>query len=246
METSEKAPRARRTGYGQFCPVSIASEVLAEKWTPLVLRELLCGSHRFNDIHRGVPLMSASLLSQRLRHLEEWGLVERVPVPGTRGYSYMLTEAGHALRPIIDSIGLWGLKYMRTTFAAENLDPSLLMWDMRRWIKPEHFPWDRAVIMINITDVRKRLRSYWLVKDPNDATLDLCLDDPGFDVDLTITSDIETLAKVWMGEISLDVALRNRQIEIEGAPALRLTVYDWIGLSPFASMREDRPQRVAV
>ncbi len=188
--------------------------------------------------------MSASLLSQRLRHLEDWGLVEREQEPGTRGYSYILTDAGRALGPIIDSIGLWGLKYMRTTFASENLDPSLLMWDMRRWIKPEHFPGDRAVIMIDLTDVKQRQRCYWLVKDTHDGVLDLCLDDPGFDVDLTLTTDIETLARVWMGDIPLDMALRNRQIELDGSAAMRLSVYDWIGLSPFAAKREDRAQPI--
>ena len=143
-----------------------------------------------------------------------------------------------ALRPIVEGIGVWGLKYMRNTFAKENLDPSLLMWDMRRWIKPEHFPGDRVVIMINLLDVQKRERTYWFVKDSRESILDLCMEEPGFEVDLTISTDIETLARIWLGDIPLDAALRNRRIEFDGSPALRMSVYDWIGLSPFAGMRE--------
>ncbi|MBX3071293.1 MAG: helix-turn-helix transcriptional regulator [Thermomicrobiales bacterium] len=243
MTDSENEVLTRKSGYGQFCPVSIAAEVLAEKWTLLVLRELLAGSSRFNDIQRGVPLMSATLLSQRLRTLEHWGLIERIQEPGARGHSYCLTEAGMALGPIIDNIGVWGLKYMRqTTFADQNLDPSLLMWDMRRWIRPESFPCDRAVIMITVIDVQKRMRNYWLVKDTDEAVLDLCLEDPGFDVDLTITSDIETLTRVWMGDMPLDSALRNRTIQCEGSAVLRMSVYDWIGLNPFAHPSSVRPK----
>lgn len=240
MEAPDIRSTARRNGYGQFCPVAVAAEVLAEKWNLLLVREMLCGSHRFNDIHRGVPLMSASLLSQRLRSLEEWGVLERSQLPGTRGHSYCLTAAGRALKPIIDGIGMWGLTYMRNTFAEENLDPSLLMWDMRRWIKPEMFPEDRTVIMINLIDVKKRPRTYWFVKDTREEILDLCLEDPGYDIDLTISADIGTLARVWLGDIPLEAALRDGRIEFEGSAALRKTVYDWIGLSPFASMRDNR------
>ncbi len=239
METSEREVAGRKSGYGQFCPVSVASEVLAEKWNLLILRELLCGSHRFNDLHRGVPLMSGSLLSQRLRSLESWGLIDRVPDEGQRGNSYYLTDAGKALRPIVEGIGVWGLKYMRNTFAEENLDPSLLMWDMKRWIRPEHFPTERAVIMINLLDVQKRNRTYWFVKDSRESLLDLCTEDPGFDVDLTISTDVETLARVWMGDLPLDTALRSRRVEFDGSAALRMSVYDWIGLSPFASMSRE-------
>ncbi len=228
-------------GYGQFCPVAVASEVLAERWTLLILRELLCGSRRFNDLHRGVPLMSASLLSQRLKELELAGLVEKRAQSGHRGHDYVLTEAGEAVRPIVYGIGLWGLKYMRSTFEESNLDPSLLMWDMRRWIRPQHLPESKVVIRIDLTDARRGLQHFWLVKESGASELDLCLHDPGFEVDLVVTSDVETMSRVWLADIDLESAVRSRRIELEGPSSLRMSFYDWIGLSPFAHMREDRP-----
>ena len=232
---------SKTRGYGQFCPVAIASEVLAERWTMLVLRELLCGSHRFNDLHRGVPLMSASLLSRRLKELDAFGLVEKRPLERGKGHGYFLTEAGQALNPLVEGIGLWGLKYMRTTFAATNLDPSLLMWDMRRWIRPEHVPVGRIVIRIDLTDARKAQQRYWLVKHENEQDLDLCLHDPGFDVNLIVTSDIESLARIWLGDIEIEHAIRSGRIRLEGPASLRLSFYDWIGLSPFAHLRPANP-----
>jgi DNA-binding HxlR family transcriptional regulator len=223
-------------GYGQFCPVSIAAEVLSERWTLLVLRELLAGSTRFNDLHRGVPLMSASLLSQRLRDLEIAGLIERQPLPTGKGYSYHLTESGRALEPIVTGIGLWGLKYMRTQFSPENLDPSLLMWDMRRWIRGDHMPAGRVVIRFDIPDAPAPKRHYWMVKNEIEKDIDLCLFDPGFPVDLVVTSKLATLTRVWMGDIEPESAVRNHQVTLEGNPAVRMSFYDWIGLSPFVHL----------
>jgi DNA-binding HxlR family transcriptional regulator len=225
----------RSKGYGQFCPVSVASEVLTERWTILVLRELLCGSTRFNDLHRGVPLMSASLLSQRLRDLEMAGIIERHPLENGRGFSYHLTPAGRALGPIVDEIGIWGIKYLRNLYDAENLDPSLLMWDMRRWIRAEHLPSGRVVIRIDIPDAPAAKRHFWLLKHAGDTEIDLCMFDPGFDVDLVVTGQLEVLTRVWMGDIPLETAVRNRLIELDGSPELRMSFYDWIGLSPFVS-----------
>ena len=130
-----------------------------------MLRELLAGSTRFNDLHRGVPLMSASLLSQRLRDLEGAGLIERRPLATGKGYSYHLTESGESLRPIVFGIGLWGSKYMRTQFSPENLDPSLLMWDMRRWIRGDLMPPGKIVIRFDLPDAPVQKRHYWMVKE---------------------------------------------------------------------------------
>jgi DNA-binding HxlR family transcriptional regulator len=226
----------RNKGYGQFCPVSVAAEVLTERWSLLVLRELLAGSTRFNDLHRGVPLMSASLLSQRLRDLEWANLLRRQPLPSGKGYSYQLTESGEALRPIVNGIGLWGMKYMQTQYTPENLDPSLLLWDMRRWIRADRMPGGRVVIRFDIPDAPARKQHYWLVKEDGEADLDLCLFDPGFPVGLVVTGRLEMLTRVWMGEIEPEAAVRNQQIQLEGTPELRMSFYDWIGLSPFAHM----------
>jgi DNA-binding HxlR family transcriptional regulator len=125
------------SGYGQFCPVATASEVLAERWTPLVVRELLCGSHRFNELQRGVPLMSRSLLAKRLRELERAGVIERRRSADGRGHNYHLTEAGEELRPIIMGLGAWGQRWARSELSRADLDPRLLMWDMQRNIETE-------------------------------------------------------------------------------------------------------------
>lgn len=226
----------RSRGYGQFCPISIAAEVLTERWTLLVLREMLAGSTRFNDLHRGVPLMSASLLSQRLRDLEGAGLIERRALLTGKGYSYHLTESGEALRPIITGIGLWGSKYMRTQYSPENLDPSLLMWDMRRWIRGDLMPPGRVVIRFDIPDAPVQKRRYWMVKEDGEHNVDLCLFEPGFPVDLVITSNLATLTRVWMGDIEAESAVRNQQLLLEGDPVVRMSFYDWIGLNPFVHL----------
>jgi DNA-binding HxlR family transcriptional regulator len=119
-------------GYGQFCPVAKASEIFGERWTPLIMRELLCGSYRFNDLRRGVPLMSPSLLSQRLKTLERAGIVERRPDPENKSYEYHLTQAGQELRPVIELLGVWGQRWARKRVEPGDLDPSLLMWDIHR------------------------------------------------------------------------------------------------------------------
>lgn len=226
----------RSKGYGQFCPVSVAAEVLTERWTLLVLRELLAGSSRFNDLHRGVPLMSASLLSQRLRDLELAGLIERDPLPSGKGFRYHLTESGEALRPIVNGIGLWGIKYMHTQYSPENLDPSLLMWDMRRWVQAENMPSGKIVIRFDIPDAPVHKQHYWLVKEDGETTVDLCLFDPGFPVCLTVTGKLDLLTRVWMGDIEPEAAVRNGLIQLEGSPDMRMSFYDWIGLNPFVHM----------
>ncbi|MCO5223363.1 MAG: helix-turn-helix transcriptional regulator [Thermomicrobiales bacterium] len=236
-------------GYGQFCPVSIAAEVLSERWTLLVLRELLAGSTRFNDLHRGVPLMSASLLSQRLRDLELAGLLDRQPLPSGKGKSYRLTEAGEALRPVVDGIGLWGTRYMRTQYAPENLDPSLLMWDMRRWIRGDRMPSGHIVIRFDIPDAPLQKQHYWMVKEDGSDTLDLCLFDPGFPVCLIVTGRLEILTRVWMGNIEAEHAVRSGQLTLDGVPEIRMSFYDWIGLNPFvhlaATQGIDSARRIA-
>lgn len=226
----------RKKGYGQFCPVSKASEVVAERWTPLVLRELLMGSHRFNDLRRGVPLMSASLLSKRLKELEWAGIIERREMPGEGMHGYYLTEAGEALRPIIEALGEWGHQYVRSNFEAQDLDPSLLMWDIRRIVRSEHLPAGRVVICFEFPDQSGGQRKWWLLKEQDGGELDLCLQDPGYEVDMTIRADLRTMTRVWLGDLEIDSALRSGDMRLDGPPALRLSFRDWIGLSPFANV----------
>jgi DNA-binding HxlR family transcriptional regulator len=225
---------ARSRGYGQFCPVAKAAEILAERWTLLVLRELLSGSRRFNDLHRGVPLMSATLLSQRLVELERVGLVERRLEPGERGPRYYPTAASEELRPIIEAIGVWGMRFVRTSFAPEDLDPTLLMWDIRRNVRAEHLPPRRVVVRFEFPEQAAKWRVWWLVKEREASELDLCLHDPGFPIDLTVTTSLKTMTRVWLGDEDVAAAIRAGDLRLEGPPALRLGFYDWIGLSVFA------------
>jgi DNA-binding HxlR family transcriptional regulator len=229
----------QKKGYGQFCPVAKASEILAERWTPLVVRELLHGSRRFNDLRRGVPLMSASLLSQRLKELEWVGVVERRPVSGEPGYHYYLTEAGEALRPVIEALGMWGYRFARSHLGPQDLDPGLLMWDIRRWLRAEYLPPGRIVIRFEFPDQPANKRRWWLLKDRED--LDLCLQDPGFNVDLTVSANLHTMTCIWLGDLAIADALRMHTLTLAGSTALRLSFHGWIGLSPFVHMQERGP-----
>src|SRR5687768_15061279 len=153
-------------GYGQFCPVAKAAEIFAERWTPLVLRELACGSRRFSELHRGVPLMSRTLLTQRLRHLEHAGIIRSAAKPKGRGQEYFLTAAGEELRPLIDGLGEWGQRWARSQIDADDLDPGLLMWDMHRRLNVERLPAHRVVVLFDFRGVPKAwrtLRTFWLI-----------------------------------------------------------------------------------
>lgn len=227
-----------KPGYGQFCPVAMAAEVLCTRWTMVLLRELVAGSTRFNDLRRGVPRMSPSLLSQRLKELEEAGLVERRPVPGGRGAcDYRLTEAGRDAGAIVEAMGRWGQRWVESSLSLRNLDPSLLMWDMRRNLDPAPLPDRRTVIEFIYPELPSARRRWWLVVEP-DGAVDLCHVDPGFEVDLFVTTDLRTMTAVWMGLTT--VAREDARMELSGPPALVGTIQSWLGLSPFA--RE--PKRV--
>src|SRR5688572_30476002 len=188
---------ARFRGYGQFCPLAMAAEVFAERWTPLVLRELLYGHTRFNELKRGVPLMSPSLLSQRLKQLQFAGLIERVK--GADGNpEYRMTKSGEQLRPVVEGLAAWGLRWLQHQTPARNLDVALLMWDMRRNLRRDVVPADRrTVIEFRFAGVPSAKRIWWLVFEEGDV--DLCIKPPGFDVDLRVQTDLRTLTDVWMG-----------------------------------------------
>lgn len=226
-------------GYGQFCPVAKAAEIVGERWTPLVLRELICGSRRFNDLRRGVPLMSPTLLSKRLKTLEETGIIERRPVGGT--VEYRLTPAGEELGPLVEMLGAWGQRWVRSRLGPEDLDASLLMWDMQRTVKPQALPAGRTVVRFEFADAPKSKRLWWLLSE-GDA-VDLCPVDPGFDVDLYVTTDIRTMTMVWMGERTLSSAITADAIELTGPPALRRRLRSWLGLSAFAGVQDGHRDR---
>lgn len=222
-------------GYKQFCPVAMAAEVLCTRWTVVLIRELVAGSTRFNDLRRGVPRMSPTLLSQRLKELECAGIVERCAVTGSRGvFDYCLTAAGRELGPIIEGLGSWGQRWVQSDSAlSANLDPTLLMWDMRRNLRTAPLPKRRSVIEFRYTDAPRTARCWWLVVEPH-GEVDLCTVDPGFDVDLLVSTTLKTMTSIWMGLTT--VAQSSRQLDFSGDREIARKMQTWLGLSPFASV----------
>jgi DNA-binding HxlR family transcriptional regulator len=213
-------------GYGQFCPIAKASEVLAERWTFLVVRELLFGSRRYNDIRRGVPRMSPGLLAARLKQLESVGVIERVSGAG-RGVEYQLTEAGQELKPLIMQLADWGHRWTYTKFRREDLDPGFLMWSIRRNLELAFFPPHvRTVVYVEFND-RVPLRRWWLVIEAGEA--DLCVKDPGHEIDLYLYTNLITLTKYFDVRITLAEAKSTGQFRLLGSSALIRSVSKWLG-----------------
>jgi len=220
-----------RGGYGQFCPVSMAAEVLCTRWTVLLVREMLCGTTRFNELRRGVPRMSPALLSKRLKELEAAGVIRAVP--GPRGTAeYHLTKAGEELRPIVLGMGFWGQRWVESQLTLKNLDPSLLMWDIRRNLKPGLLPPRRCTIQFQYPEVPENRRNWWLVVEA--GTVDLCGFDPGFDVDLTISGSLRSMTAVWMGLAAMRQEVAEGRLELIGNARLAREAPKWLGLSTFA------------
>jgi len=224
--------RYTQGSYGQFCPVAMAAEIVCSRWTALVLRELLCGTTRFNDLRRGVPLMSPSLLSKRLKELEEAGVIVTVPTDQVGVFEYKLTQAGEDLRPVVMSLGLWGQRWVESSLSLKNLDPSLLMWDMRRNLDPTPLPPRRCTISFVFPELASAKRSWWLVVD--NGKVDLCSTNPGFEIDLYVRSSLRSLTAVWMGLSTVAKEIAADQIELIGEKTIAQSMQQWLGLSPFA------------
>jgi DNA-binding HxlR family transcriptional regulator len=224
-------------GYNQFCPIAKGAEVFNERWTPLIIREMLCGSKRFNELKRGNPMMSPSLLSQRLKFLEQAGVIEKRIRKGESS-EYFLTQAGKDLGDVVSRLGLWGLKWARSRLTPEDYDPQLLMWDMRRRIDVSGFPEGRVVISFMFQDMPSSKRAFWLIVDRGDV--DLCVKYPGFDVDLAFMTTSKVMADIWMGHITVKKALRDKSLTINGLAELRRGIDDWFSYSLFSNPEEFR------
>lgn len=220
--------------YGQFCTVARGAEVLGELWTPLVVRELLCGSRRFNELHRGVPRMSATLLTQRLRKLEEMGVIERRRAKG--GWEYHLTQAGEELRPIVVGLGHWGARWIGSRLRRDQLDAGFLMWDIRRFAQLDKFPAGRVVIQFLFTDAPRGEREWWLVVE--DRISDLCRDDPGHEVTVIVESTVRALTEIWTGDSDPESAIRSGALRVQGGGRNGQQLWRWLGRSLFAPTRD--------
>ena len=231
-------------GYGQFCPVAVACEIFAERWTPLILRELFTGSRRFNEIRSGMPLISRTLLAQRLHQLEDAGVIESTPLTAGRGREYQLTKAGNEFREVVERLGEWGQRHAAQQFAPGNLDPMLLIWAMHRRIDVSHLPATRVVVRFELRGMPSRcqqMHTCWLVLEP--SGVDVCLKDPGFAVDMIVHADVGALARVWTGHLVWADAVRSGGIKLEGPRAIVQAFPNWLQLSHFA--RVLRPSRAS-
>jgi DNA-binding HxlR family transcriptional regulator len=215
--------------YGQFCPIAVGAEIFAERWTPLVVRELFAGSTRFNDLQRGLPRIPKATLVQRLRYLERSGVVERATDPGRGEGGYRLTAAGQELAAVAVQLGEWAKRWGHAEIGTHNLDPDFLLWDIHRGIVVERLPAHRVVVRIALTGARER--DYWLLLERPEPSL--CLVDPGLDVDLVVTADTIALHRVWVGELDLAKALTVGSIALDGPATLRRAFPEWLALGFF-------------
>ncbi|MBI4941636.1 MAG: helix-turn-helix transcriptional regulator [Actinobacteria bacterium] len=217
--------------YHQFCPVAKAMELLDERWTLLLVRELVTGSERFNDLRRGLPRMSPTLLSRRLQQLTRAGLVRRVE-DGT-DVRYVLTDAGRELRPVVEALGAWGTRWIGEIGDAD-LDPKLLLWDMHRNVDLAAVPRPRTVVRFRFTDPGVVDRDWWLVISADDV--DVCDADPGHPVAASVTGSLLGVTRWWNGDLSWPALVRSGTVSVEAPSGVRRALPGWFARSPFAAV----------
>jgi DNA-binding HxlR family transcriptional regulator len=223
-------------GYKQFCPVAMAAEVICTRWTLIVLREMAMGSTRFNELRRGVPRMSPALLSKRLKELEAAGLVARTPAKNSADlYEYHLTASGLELVPVVKAVGEWGHKWIETETSLRNAEPNLLMWDIRRNIDPAPMPKRRAIVQIIFNDLEAQRKNWWIIVEPDHET-DLCSKDPGFEVDLYLSTTLRALTEAWMGFKTIPKLIDDKRLIFTGPKELETAFIASLKLSIFAKV----------
>lgn len=225
--------------YGQYCPIAKAVEVLGDRWTLLIVRDLLTGTEHFNDLERGLPGISRALLADRLRLLQRMGIVEKQEQHnGRRRTAYQLTQAGRELQGVIQALLVWGAQWAFEEPAPDDLDPLLLMWWMRNSVCVEQLPERRIVIQFDFKGAL--VETYWLVLTRQDTSL--CLTDPGFEIDVLVTADLATFFQIWLGRIALAEAVNQRQVAIDAIPHLANAFPHWFRYSLAApTVRATRP-----
>jgi len=217
--------------YGQFCPVAKAMELLDERWTLLVVRELLRGSAHFNDLRRGVPKMSPALLSKRLKSLARAGVIERSESDGRTTYS--LTPCGQELAAVVDALGAWGVRWIGE-LGEQDLDPHLLMWDMRRTIRVDAWPRSRTTIAFVLDGVAPKASRWWLTV--SDGQADVCDFDPGYEVAGTVQAHLRSLIEIWRGDVGWARAVLDGSVALSGSADVRRAIPKWLGQSTAAAI----------
>ena len=219
--------------YGQFCPIAKATEIIGEKWTILVVRELLMGGTRFNELQRGLSMISPTMLSKRLDTLEQHGLVMKKKIPNQKGYEYFPSKSCSELLPIIKSLGDWGMRWARSNLTEKDYDVELLMLYLKRSINPENLIGKETIIRFKFTDI-KEYPNWWMVVKGNEV--DLCVNDPGKEIDVYFTTTVKTMADVWMGDTSYKKAIANDELKLVGPKVLTKDVSRWMEISGFADI----------
>src|SRR4051812_42825916 len=224
--------------YGQFCPVAKAAEVLGERWTILIVRELLLGSIRFNDLQRALSQISPTLLTKRLNQLQDGGLVLRKTSRKPKRTEYHLTSAGRELLPVVVSLAEWGMKWARGQMSDDELDVELLMHDFSRRIDETQLPGGVTVIQFVFPGLAK-FACWWIVLEENGGR-ELCVDDPGKPVDVQVSSDLRTMTEIWAGDTEIQAATKDGRLQLSGNPALTRTIAAWLRIGLFAHVRPRR------
>jgi len=225
-------------GYGQFCPIAKATELLGERWMLLILRELFLGSHRYSELQRGLSRISPSLLTKRLKELEQAGIVLRKSQRDRRGRDYYLTPAGKELEPLIENLAVWGMRWARGQLRDEELDVEFLMWDIQRRLLIDKLPDGETIFCFIFSDI-ERYNNWWLIV--RDDNVDLCTENPGLDVDLYIRSSLRTMVEVWEGDLALKTALQDERVRAQGNKHLAKTMPAWLAINPYSDVRPGDP-----
>lgn len=200
-------------GYGQFCPVAKAAEVFCVRWTPLILRDLALGASRFSELQRGVPLASPTLLSRRLKELEAEGIVERRRAPSERSWTYHLTPAGREFAPLVEALGVWGQRWTRRHLAEGEISLELLIWALERGAEPKAFGAGRTTVRLELTDQPAHKRYWWFVNE--DGGLEMCVSDPGHEIDLYLAVTLPDIVYIWQGDFGLGEAIDGGRLQVD-------------------------------
>lgn len=219
--------------YGQFCPVAKASELFCERWTPLIIRDLAAGATHFSEIRRGVPLMSPTMLSRRLKQLEAEGVIEKRPAKGRKA-TYHLTRQGMEFVPMIELLGTWGQRWSRRELVDQEIDLGLLIWTLERSVRASAFGERRTVVRLELTDQTAGKDLYWFVNEA--GTCELCVHDPGYDIDLYLACTLPDIIYIVRGDLPIERALSSDRLEALGTGAARQRIADWLNLGPLAAI----------
>lgn len=229
---SRRVQTGAMKSYGQYCPIARASEVFAERWTPLIVRNVFLGCDTLSAIEAGAPGIPRSLLRQRLSLLERIGVLARRPKEHGRGSRYLLTDAGRELWDVCDALGRWGTRWLEA--APWHLDPYIVLWSYTQGVRPERVPAGHVTVQLDFIDQPLRNRHYWLVLDRGD--IELCVSDPGFTPDLVVSADTEAFVRWYMGQLSWSEVLRAGRVSVEGPRGLARAFPSWSDRSRYAAL----------